>query len=158
MWVSRASRAFHGAELALPDQAFAKVRKQRQIVGAKEAGESQLRRCGLAFHWSFNAKREVCVWSCCRGSTVSFKLHAKSNWNQVPLMGVAIIASAKQRDFMIAWIKDAQPIPLVLLPMLEPPQQTVAVVGLKRQPLLLCRIRRAQAQRPDQYRDSRRSG
>src|ERR1700761_4782890 len=28
--------------------------------------------------------------------------------------------------------------------MLESPQQTVAVVGLKRQPLLLCRIRRRQ--------------
>ena len=34
-------RAFHGAELALPDQPLAEVGKERQIVGAKESREGK---------------------------------------------------------------------------------------------------------------------
>jgi hypothetical protein len=52
----------------------------------------------------------------------------------------APVAEADQDDFVLAWIEDAERIPLELLSVLEPLHQSVAVVGFESQPLLLFRI------------------
>ena len=56
-------------------------------------------------------------------------------------MRLAPVTNREKRNLVPARIKDAQRIPLVLLPVLQPFHQAIAVIGLHSHPLLLCGIR-----------------
>ena len=150
-------RALHGAELALPDQAFAKVGKERQVVGAKEAGEANSSSLGAAFHSSFAARdRGVRLVYLARVDGVVRPARRIPPEQDSPR---ASRPSSQWLNSVISCLpgsKTRSAFHLNCLRCSRRQHQAVAVVGFEGQPFLLRGIGGREVQRSDRRRDSRR--